>query len=99
MHILQANLVMNLANTTTISACVLGVAFMLRFLLALTRERNTSLAGFRSEYRVGSALPNAPARQARTSFSAQLSTRPDRSEREYDRGESSTGTLETLKEA
>jgi hypothetical protein len=87
MHTFHASLVTNLANTTIIGFCVLGIGFMLRFFHALTKEQRTSLAGSRLEYRIDSALPNAATGQAPRSFSGQPPTQPDRSEREYDRGE------------
>ncbi len=43
MHIFHANLVTTSANAATISVCVLGIGFMLRFLLALTRSERQAL--------------------------------------------------------
>jgi hypothetical protein len=100
MHNFQASLVTNLAIVATISACVLGIGFMLRFLLALTTERKTSLAGFRLEYRVNSSLPNGETGQVRPRFAAQSSPSPANSgERAYDPGKSFSGTPQALKEA
>jgi hypothetical protein len=98
MHNFQASLLPVLANVTTIGVFVLSIGFMLRFLLALSKERKTSLAGFRLEYRVNSSLPNAATRQVQRSFSVQPPTQPDTSEREYDRGEFLGGAPQALKE-
>ena len=98
MHNFQASFVTNLANATIISACVLGIGFMLLFLLALTRERKTSLAGFRLEYSVNSSLPNAAAGQVQPSISVQSSSQLDSSKKEYDRDELFRGTPQGLKE-
>jgi hypothetical protein len=89
MNNFQASLVTTLANATIISALVLGIGFMLRFLLALTSERKTGLAGFRLEYRVNSSLPNA---------TTGPQTRSNRSEGEYDHVGFFSGTPQALKE-
>jgi hypothetical protein len=95
MHFFRANLVTNLASAATISICVLGIGFMLRFLLALTRERKTSLAGFRLEYRVNSSLPTAASMQTRPGLPVQAL---NGNEKQYERGESFTGTPQALQE-
>ncbi len=91
MHNVPASLVTNLGDATIISACALGIGFMLRFLRALTKERKTSLARFCLEYRINSSSPN--------NATTRPQTPPNRSEAEYDRGRFFCGTPQALKEA
>ena len=94
MHILVASLVANLGNATVVGFCALGIAFMLRFLVALTREQKTSLVRCRMEYRISSPLPDALVGQVRP----WTQPKPSQKEKEYDRYELSPGTPPAAKE-
>ena len=105
MHILQASLVINAASGGIFRAfvfafCALGVAFMLRFLVALSKERKIALGGYRLEYRINDSLPRAAHPETPHVFSNQpLSKVADANQRESDRGEFSTVTSRALKHA
>jgi len=98
MYIFQATLLPLLANATTIGACVVSIGFMLRFLLAMTREQNRSLAGFRLEYRVNSALLDAETMPVQAGFPLRASARSNRRKKEYDRVGLFPGAPQALEE-
>lgn len=91
MHLLVASLVTNLGNAALVGSCALGVAFMLRFLVALTKEQKASRVRCRFEYRISCSLPDAAVGQVRPLM--QL----NRSEKESGRGELFPGTLQAPK--
>jgi hypothetical protein len=105
MNIFQASLVTDAASAAmmragVVSVCVLGVAFMLRFLVALSKERKTSLAGYRLDLRISDSAPSAANGEVLCGFPTQSpSTAADTNQREYDRGEFVTGTPPALKNA
>ena len=94
MHIFKTLSPVNLASAATVIACVLGVAFMLRFLFALSKERKAIRAHGRLQHGIDNCLrmaihtpgshdvvvsaPSSSAQEARASERMRQNNTPDR---------------------